>query len=133
MKTLGRWNMVNTLDGLHGFSARLLTQVLGMTPAELEELLTACHKEITNPKIQATGRCMWICLAGLMLAWQRCGLRPEAESCVTNQPSKRKRLISAVLHPADNTSSDQPAKCTGQHIGSVKNGNPRQLRPLVPA
>ncbi|KAL4805143.1 S-adenosyl-L-methionine-dependent methyltransferase [Aspergillus unguis] len=53
LKTLGQWNMVNTLDGLHGFSARLLTQVMGMTPEELEELLAACRKEIVNPKIHA--------------------------------------------------------------------------------
>jgi hypothetical protein len=45
--------MVNTLDGLHGFSARLLTQVLGMPTAELELLLAECRKDIRNQKIHA--------------------------------------------------------------------------------
>ncbi|KAL4875215.1 S-adenosyl-L-methionine-dependent methyltransferase [Aspergillus karnatakaensis] len=55
LKTIGQWNMVNTLDGLHGFSARLCIQVLGMTAEEHEELLAECRKEIVNPKIH----CYW--------------------------------------------------------------------------
>ncbi|KAL4999467.1 S-adenosyl-L-methionine-dependent methyltransferase [Aspergillus recurvatus] len=53
LKNIGQWNMVNTLDGLHGFSAKLLIQVLGMTPEEHEELLAQCRKDITNSKIHA--------------------------------------------------------------------------------
>ncbi|KAL4915705.1 S-adenosyl-L-methionine-dependent methyltransferase [Aspergillus aurantiobrunneus] len=53
LKTIGQWNMVNTLDGLHGFAARLFTQVLGMSTEELEVLLAACRKDIANPKIHA--------------------------------------------------------------------------------
>lgn len=52
-KKLGLWNMVNTLDGLHGFSARLCTQVLGMSVEELELLLVDCRKDIQNTKIHA--------------------------------------------------------------------------------
>ncbi|KAL3477616.1 S-adenosyl-L-methionine-dependent methyltransferase [Aspergillus californicus] len=51
LKNIGLWNMVNTLDGLHGFAARLCIQVLGMTPEELDELLAASRKDIQNPKI----------------------------------------------------------------------------------
>ncbi|KAL3440677.1 S-adenosyl-L-methionine-dependent methyltransferase [Aspergillus insuetus] len=53
LKTLGQWNMVNTLDGLYGFSARLLTQVLGMSTEELETLLAKCREDIKNPRIHA--------------------------------------------------------------------------------
>jgi SAM-dependent methyltransferase len=53
LKQLGLWNMVNTLDGLHGFSARLCTQVLGMSTEELELLLMACRNDIKNTKIHA--------------------------------------------------------------------------------
>lgn len=52
-KTLGYWNMINTLDGLHGFSARLCTQVLGMTVEELEMLLIDCRRDIQDTKIHA--------------------------------------------------------------------------------
>jgi hypothetical protein len=53
LKKIGQWNMVNTLDGLHGFSARLCTQVLGMSSAELEVLLAQSRKDITNPKVHS--------------------------------------------------------------------------------
>lgn len=53
LKKIGEWNMVNTLDGLHGFAARLCIQVMGMNPEELEVLLAACRKDITNPKIHS--------------------------------------------------------------------------------
>ncbi|KAL2831418.1 S-adenosyl-L-methionine-dependent methyltransferase [Aspergillus cavernicola] len=51
LKSIGLWNMVNTLDGLHGFAARLCIQVLGMSPEELEVLLAGCRKNIQNNKI----------------------------------------------------------------------------------
>ncbi|CBF73551.1 hypothetical protein AN7933.2 [Aspergillus nidulans FGSC A4] len=53
LKHIGQWNMVNTLDGLHGFSAKLLIEVMGMTPEEHQELLAQCRKDITNPRIHA--------------------------------------------------------------------------------
>jgi hypothetical protein len=45
--------MVNTLDGLHAFSARLCTKVLGMSVEEFELLLAESRKDIRNPKIHA--------------------------------------------------------------------------------
>lgn len=53
MKELGRWNMVNTLEGLHGFSARLLTRELGMTIDEVEILLMEVRKDVRNKNIHA--------------------------------------------------------------------------------
>jgi SAM-dependent methyltransferase len=53
LKRLGYWNMVNTLDGLHAFSARLCTKVLGMSVEEFELLLAESRKDIRNPKIHA--------------------------------------------------------------------------------
>lgn len=53
LKKIGEWNMVNTLDGLYGFAARLCIQVMGMTPEQLEVLLAAARKDITNPKIHS--------------------------------------------------------------------------------
>jgi SAM-dependent methyltransferase len=53
MKELGRWNMVNTLEGLHGFSIRLLTRELGMTIGEVEVLLMEVRKDVQNRKIHA--------------------------------------------------------------------------------
>jgi hypothetical protein len=52
-RELGLWNMVNILDGLHGLSARLCTQVLGMSTQELELLLMRCRKDIRNTEIHA--------------------------------------------------------------------------------
>jgi hypothetical protein len=45
--------MINTMDGIHGFSARLRTQVLGMSSDELETLLVGVRKDIQNPQIYA--------------------------------------------------------------------------------
>lgn len=53
LKELGQWNMVNTLDGLHGFAARLCTQVLGMSAEELELLLMESRRDIQNPRVHA--------------------------------------------------------------------------------
>jgi hypothetical protein len=52
-KNIGNWNMINTLDGIHGFSARLCTQVLGMSSDELETMLVGVRKDIQNPQIHA--------------------------------------------------------------------------------
>jgi len=53
LKRLGQWNMFNTLDGLHGFSVRLRTKVLGMSIEEVELLLAQSRLDIKNPKIHA--------------------------------------------------------------------------------
>jgi len=53
MKELGRWHMVNTLDGLHGFTARTFTTVLGLTPEEVEVLLVGVRKDIMDRRIHA--------------------------------------------------------------------------------
>lgn len=53
LKRIGHWNMVNTIDGLHGFSARLCTKVLGMDVDEFELLLAQSRVDIRNPKIHA--------------------------------------------------------------------------------
>lgn len=38
-KTLGLWNMINTLDGLDGFTMAMFTRVLGWTPEEVQVFL----------------------------------------------------------------------------------------------
>lgn len=52
-KVLGCWNLVQIEDGLEGFSLRLLTQVLGWDPAEVQVLLAKVRKDLRNPKIHA--------------------------------------------------------------------------------
>ncbi|KIW26087.1 hypothetical protein, variant [Cladophialophora immunda] len=53
LKKIGYWNMVNTLDGLHAFSARLCTKVLGMGVEEFELLLAESRNDIRNHNIHA--------------------------------------------------------------------------------
>lgn len=53
LKDLGRWNMINTLDGLYGFSARPFMQVLGMSQNEFEVFLAACRKDIKDRSIHS--------------------------------------------------------------------------------
>ena len=53
MKELGQWNMINTLDGIQGFTMRLLTRELGMTVQEVEVLLMEVRKDVRNKKIHA--------------------------------------------------------------------------------
>ena len=53
MKDLGRWHTVNTLDGLHGFSARLFTGVLGMSAEDVEALLVKVRKDIVDRSIHS--------------------------------------------------------------------------------
>jgi len=59
LKRIGQWNMFNTLDGLHGFSARLCIKVLGMSVEEFELLLAESRVDIQNPKIHAYWP-MWV-------------------------------------------------------------------------
>lgn len=53
LKEIGDWNMLNTLDGLHGFSARLCLTVLGMGDEEFNLLLAESRIDIRNPKVHA--------------------------------------------------------------------------------
>jgi len=53
LKDLGRWNMVNTLDGLYGFSARPFMEILGMSMPEVQVFLSACRKDIQNRAIHS--------------------------------------------------------------------------------
>ena len=52
-KTLGLWNMVNTLDGLEGFTLAMFTRVLGWQPEEVQVFLAGVRKDVKNPGIHA--------------------------------------------------------------------------------
>ena len=53
LKELGRWHMINTLDGLQGFTMRSFTGILGMKPENVEVLLVQVRKDIRNRKIHS--------------------------------------------------------------------------------
>lgn len=53
LKELGQWHMVNTLDGVYGFTARPFTQILGMPLEEVEVLLAQVVKDIANKRIHS--------------------------------------------------------------------------------
>lgn len=53
LKELGRWHLINTLDGLHGFTVRPFTAVLGMSVEEVELLLMNVRKDIANRRIHS--------------------------------------------------------------------------------
>ncbi|KAF2834893.1 S-adenosyl-L-methionine-dependent methyltransferase [Patellaria atrata CBS 101060] len=53
LKELGRWNLVNTLDGLQGYSMALMTRVLGMSSEEVELFLVDVRKDMKNRRIHA--------------------------------------------------------------------------------
>lgn len=53
LKELGRWNLVNSLDGLQGYSMALMTRVLGMSTEEVEMLLMDVRKDMKSRKIHA--------------------------------------------------------------------------------
>ncbi|KAH7327507.1 S-adenosyl-L-methionine-dependent methyltransferase [Rhexocercosporidium sp. MPI-PUGE-AT-0058] len=47
-KTLGLWNMVNTLDGLDGFTMAMFTRVLGWSPEEVTVFLVGVRADCKN-------------------------------------------------------------------------------------
>jgi hypothetical protein len=47
-KTLGLWNLANTLDGLEGFTMALFTRVLGWQPEEVQVFLADVRKDLKN-------------------------------------------------------------------------------------
>ena len=53
LKDLGRWHLVNTLDGLYGFTVRLFTGVLGMSTEEVEVFLVKVRKDIMDRRIHS--------------------------------------------------------------------------------
>lgn len=52
-KTVGAWNLVQTEDGLEGFTFRLFTQFLGWKIEEVQVLLANVRKDLRDPKIHA--------------------------------------------------------------------------------
>jgi len=53
LKELGTWHMVNTLDGIYGFTARPFTQILGMPLEEVEALLAQVRNDIRNKRVHS--------------------------------------------------------------------------------
>lgn len=51
LKLIGKWNLVNMLDGLEGFCVRLFSSTLGMTMEEIQMFLVDVRKDIQNRKI----------------------------------------------------------------------------------
>ncbi|KAK5053182.1 hypothetical protein LTR84_002156 [Exophiala bonariae] len=56
LKTMGLWNMHNMLDGLDGFTVRLWTMALGMTPEEIQAFLVPVRKDLRDTKIHSYWR-----------------------------------------------------------------------------
>lgn len=52
-KELGRWNMMNILDGLEGFCLALLTRAFGWTKAEVDVFVAKCSADMRNPRVHA--------------------------------------------------------------------------------
>jgi hypothetical protein len=50
LKELGAWNMLNSLDGLEGFTMRPF-QYLGMSPEEVQVVIAKTKQDIRNRKI----------------------------------------------------------------------------------
>jgi trans-aconitate methyltransferase len=53
LKEMGRWNLVNMLDGLEGYSMALFTRAHGMSPEEVQVFLADVRKDMKNPKIHS--------------------------------------------------------------------------------
>lgn len=53
LKELGRWQMVNLLNGLKGFSVALFVENLRWPREELDALLAGVRRDLQNPKIHA--------------------------------------------------------------------------------
>ena len=49
MKQLGTWSRANLLDGLEGFSLRLMCEVLKWKPEEVEVMLAGVRKRLMSP------------------------------------------------------------------------------------
>lgn len=53
LKEMGRWNLVNMLDGIEGFSTRLFSKVYGMSLEEITVLLASVRSDLYSKKIHA--------------------------------------------------------------------------------
>jgi hypothetical protein len=53
LKTIGLWNLYNTLKGLQGFTVGLFTRTLGWTVEEVEVLLAGVRKDLRDTSIHA--------------------------------------------------------------------------------
>ncbi|TDZ33123.1 putative methyltransferase tdiE [Colletotrichum spinosum] len=53
MKEIGMYELIQMLEGLEGFSLRLLCGALGWTKEEVQVLLIGVRKDLKNPKIHA--------------------------------------------------------------------------------
>jgi hypothetical protein len=53
MKMIGAWVKEDVLSGLHGWSAAVLTRGLGMSPEEVEALLTEVRSDINSNWLHA--------------------------------------------------------------------------------
>jgi hypothetical protein len=50
-KTLGLWNLANTLDGLEGFTLAFFTRILGWQPEEVHVFLIGVREDTRNKQI----------------------------------------------------------------------------------
>lgn len=53
LKELGRWMLVNSLDGLEGYSLAILTRGLGMSAAEVQVFLADVRRDMKDRRIHA--------------------------------------------------------------------------------
>ena len=53
LKEIGKWNLINMLDGLEGFTVRLWTMALGMEMEEIEVILAAVRKDLVDKRIHS--------------------------------------------------------------------------------
>jgi hypothetical protein len=53
LKEIGRWNEINLIQGVEGFTLALLTRVLGWSKAEVEILSAKVKNDLKNRSIHA--------------------------------------------------------------------------------
>lgn len=53
LKQCGLFGLVNLLDGIHGLSVKIFTELLGYSTAELEVLLMECRKDVTQKRVHS--------------------------------------------------------------------------------
>lgn len=53
LKELGRWNLMNMLEGLEGYSLALLTRAHGISNEEVQVFLAQVRKDMKDPKIHS--------------------------------------------------------------------------------
>jgi len=53
LKEMGRWNYINMLDGLEGFTVRLWTKALGMTMEEVQLFLVDVRNDLQDKRIHS--------------------------------------------------------------------------------